>query len=535
MLTSWLLAALPILLLVVLILGFGWSAARAGPAGWLAAALVAWLSYGARADVLAVAQAKAFFLAVDVLLIVWSAYLLYRVVDEAGGVATLAAALPRLTPDRGMQALLIAWAFASFLQGVGGFGVPVVVTAPILLGLGFDPVTAVVAPSLGHAWSVTFGSLGSSYQALIGASGVPGPVMSAQSAALLGAACLVCGAMVLHVVRGRLRLLLPLVLMGMAMAATQAALAVGGVWHIAGFGGGLAGLAVGFVLARSTRRPSEPPGAAIVPLRLVALALTGYALLVVITLAVQFVEPLRAALGSVVVQAHFPVVATGLGVQTPAEPGKSLVLLRHAGAILVYASALTYFILRRAGVMPRRAAGRIAVDTARGVLGSSIAIISMTAMVTVMAHAGMTDVLARGLAQASGAAFPLVAPWIGALGAFVSGSNTSSNLLFGMLQRRTAEVLAISVAWILAAQTAGGAIGSVLSPTKVSVGALSARGASRPPGTLRGSDRAASRGEAEGPAADEEGRIIRSLLRYAAPLLLGLGVMTALALAGGGG
>ncbi|MBF8255267.1 MAG: Lactate permease family protein [Anaerolineales bacterium] len=528
MLTSWLLAALPILLLVVLILGFGWSAARAGPAGWLAAAFIARLSYGAGPEVLAVAQAKALFLAVDVLLIVWAAFLLYRVVDEAGGVATLAAALPRLTPDRGMQALLIGWAFASFLQGVGGFGVPVVVTAPILLGLGFDPVTAVVAPSLGHAWSVTFGSLGSSFQALIAASGVPGPVMSAQSAALLGAACLVCGAMVLHVARGRIRLLLPVVLMGLAMAATQYALAVGGVWHIAGFGGGLAGLAVGFVLARSTRRPSGPSASEVVPVRLIVLALTGYALLVVITLAVQFIVPLRAVLGSVVIQAQFPAVATGLGVLTPAEPGKSLVLLRHAGAILVYTAALTYFILLRAGVMPPRAAARIAVDTARGVLGSSVAIVSMTGMVTIMAHAGMTDVLARGLAQASGAAFPLVAPWIGALGAFVSGSNTSSNLLFGMLQRRTAEVLAIHVAWILAAQTAGGAIGSVLSPTKVSVGATSTREASRPTGTLRGT-------EAEEPAADQEGRIIRHVLRYAAPLLLGLGVLTALALAGGQG
>ena len=67
MLPPWLLAALPILLLVVLILGFGWSAARAGPAGWLAATLIAWLGYGAGAQVLAVAQGKAFFLAVDVL------------------------------------------------------------------------------------------------------------------------------------------------------------------------------------------------------------------------------------------------------------------------------------------------------------------------------------------------------------------------------------------------------------------------------------------------------------------------------------
>jgi lactate permease len=516
-LTSWFLAALPILLLVVLILGFGWSAARAGPAGWLTAAGVARFGFGAGADVLAVAQAKSFFLAVDVLLIVWAAYLLYRVVDEAGGVATLAAALPQLTPDRGMQALLIAWAFASFLQGVGGFGVPVVVTAPILLGLGFNPVIAVVAPSLGHAWSVTFGSLGSSYQALIASSGVPGQVMSAQSAALLGAACLASGVIVLRVVGGGRHLLPKAALMGLAMAGVQAALAIGGVWPIAGFGGGLAGLAVGFGLARAGR-PSSDSQESKVPLRSIGLALAGYALLVVITLSVQFVLPLRALLGAVVLEAHFPLVATSLGVVTPAEAGKSLVLLRHAGAILLYAALGTYLILRRAGVMPRRAAGRIALDTGRGVLGSSVAIVSMTAMVTIMAHAGMTDVLARGLAQASGAAFPIVAPWIGALGAFVSGSNTSSNLLFGMLQRRTAEYLAISVAWILAAQTAGGAIGSVLSPTKVSVGAASARSASE---------------EAGGPAADQEAVILRTALRYALPLLIGLGVLTGLALAAG--
>jgi lactate permease len=517
MLTSWLLAALPILLLVVLILGFGWSAARAGPAGWLAAALIAWLSYGAGAEVLAVAQGKAFFLAVDVLLIVWAAYLLYRVVDEAGGVSTLAAALPRLTADRGLQALLIGWAFASFLQGVGGFGVPVVVTAPILLGLGFDPVTAVVAPSLGHAWSVTFGSLGSSFQALIAASGIPGPVMSAQSAALLGVACLVSGAMVLHVVRGHRRLLLPVALMGLAMAATQYALAVGGVWHIAGFGGGLAGLAVGFVWARS--RPKGPGQAATeaVPVRLVALALTGYALLVVVTLAVQFVVPLRAVLGSVVVQAQFPAVATASASRPRPSPAR---------AWCCCAPGPFWFTPRRSPTSsaPRRgdAAAVSRPHRARHgprVVGSSLAIVSMTSMVTIMSHAGMTEVLASGLAQASGVAFPLVAPWIGALGAFVSGSNTSSNLLFGMLQRRTAEVLGLSVAWILAAQTAGGAIGSVVSPTKVSVGVASARGAPR--------------GETEPATADQEGRIIRGVLRYAAPLLLGMGVLTALALLGG--
>lgn len=507
MLLLWLLAALPILLIAFLILGLGWSASRAGPAGWLAAAAVAWLGFGAGTQVLAVSQAKAFFLALDVLLIVWAAYALYRVVDEGGGVAALAQAIPGLTSDRGSQALLIGWAFASFLQGVGGFGVPVVVTAPILVGLGFDPVTAVVVPSLGHAWSVTFGSLGSSFQALTTASGLATTALAAPSAVLLGLLCFASGATALLAAGERVRPL-HVGIMGSAMAATQVALAVGGVWHIAGFGGGLVGLAVGYLLVR---RDGRQRSGATVPARRLALAVVGYLLLVVVTFTVQFLPPLRSALGSVVLQAAFPAVETGGGFVTSAESGKALVLLRHAGAILLYTSALAYAVLRLAGATSPGALRRIASDTGRGVLGSSLAIASMTGMVAIMSHAGMTDVLARGLARAAGQAFPLMAPWIGALGAFVSGSNTSSNLLFGLLQRRTAEVLGLAAAWVLAGQTAGGALGSVLSPTKVSVGAA-----------------AASAGEFEG-------RILRRLLRYAVPLLLILGVLTWLSLKAAGG
>lgn len=522
MLISWLLAALPILLLVVLIIGFRWTAARAGPAGWLAAVGVAWLGFGAGPEVIAIAQAKAFFLALDVLLIVWAAYLLYRVVDEAGGVATLAAALPSLTPDRGMQGLLIAWAFASFLQGVGGFGVPVVVTAPILIGLGFPPLVSVVAPSIGHAWSVTFGSLGSSFQALTAASGWPGAEMAGPSAILLGVACLACGWIVLRAVGGRASLVWVVGLLGLVMAGVQYGLAVGGLWHIAGFGAGLAGLAVGFLLAGAMRRrPGADAANRKVSAREIGLALTGYALLVVVTLAVQFIVPIREALSAVVLQVSFPAVATSGGVVTAAEAGKAIPLFRHAGAILFYSAALAFLILRRAGAIRSGSIGRIASDTAGGVLGSSLAIASMISMVTIMSHAGMTDVLARGLADVSGRAFPVMAPWIGALGAFVSGSNTSSNLLFGLLQRRTAEYLGISVAWILAAQTAGGALGSVLSPTKVSVGVTSARGASR--------------GEEEEAPGAQEGMILRRILRDAAPLLVVLGILTMVAIAGSGG
>ena len=83
----------------------------------------------------------------------------------------------------------------------------------------------------------------------------------------------------------------------------------------------------------------------------------------------------------------------------------------------------------------------------------------------------MTETLAQGLADGTGRLFPAVSPWIGALGAFMTGSNTNSNVVFAALQMRTAELLGYSVAIILAAQTSGGALGSVIAPTKVVVGA----------------------------------------------------------------
>jgi len=105
---------------------------------------------------------RGLFLSLDVLLIIWAALLIYNVAEEAGAVRVIGLALPRLTPDRMMQGLLLGWLFASFLQGMGGFGVPVAVTAPLLVGLGFSPVESVIMACLGHGWAVNFGSMATS-------------------------------------------------------------------------------------------------------------------------------------------------------------------------------------------------------------------------------------------------------------------------------------------------------------------------------------------------------------------------------------
>jgi lactate permease len=98
-------------------------------------------------------------------------------------------------------------------------------------------------------------------------------------------------------------------------------------------------------------------------------------------------------------------------------------------------------------------------------------------MAVTMQHAGMTQLLAQALSLSLGPIFPSLSPFIGALGAFMTGSNTNSNVVFGQLQMETAVTLGLSVALILASQTAGGAIGSLFAPAKVIVGASTVEGA----------------------------------------------------------
>jgi len=499
---EWIAALLPIIILLLMMVRFHWGASRAGPLGWFASVAVGYLHFGMNLEILAWSQAKAFFLSLDVLLIVWGAFLLYRVADEAGSIDALRAWMPSLTQDKGIQGLLIAWPFASFLQGVGGFGVPVAVTAPLLVGLGFSPIMAVTAPSIGHAWAVTFGSLASSFQALIAASGIPGESLAALSALLLGLAGFGCGIAVAAVMEGWSgvrRLLIPILLIGTVMGGVQIAVVTSGAWALGAMMAGLAGMAISVILARMKRDRSLQGDTSYHALA--AWAFSPYALLIVLTLAVQGIPSIKQALSVVILQGGTPRMETALGFISPASAGKEIAVLRHAGAILLYTSLISYGVFRLSGNIERGSIRVIAADMLRKVLPSSVAIFAMVSMSVVMAHSGMTRALAEGLASLAGDVVPFVSVWIGALGAFMTGSNTNSNVLFALLQRDTANLLSLPVSLMLAAQTTGAALGSIISPTKIVVGASTTG--------MQG----------------QEGGILRVLLRYMLPMLLGLGLL----------
>lgn len=500
------LAISPILVILILMVGFRWKASRAGGLGYAAALLVSWIWFGINLDTLAYAHAKAVFLIMDVLLIIWTAFLLYRVVAEAGGIEILSITLPHLTADKGMQALLIGWIFASFLQGVGGFGVPTAVIAPILVGLGFSPLNAVVIPSLGHTWAVTFGSLGASFNAMMAATGLGWEVLAPSVGIFLGITGVLVGIAVAWVVGGWKtlgRLWLPILVVALAMSSAQYLTATLGLWNIGGLMGGTAGLIIGIPLAWVLHGKANSTGK--INWRGLLISLAGYGVLVLLTLIIQLVPPVKVFLSQVKLGFIFPQTLTANGYIIPAGPGRQLYILRHAGMILLVSSLAAYLIFNKAGWYKEGALGRIIKSTGSRVIGSSVGITSIVMMAVIMQHAGMTDTLAQGFSKTIGWFYPAVAPWLGALGAVMTGSNANSNLVFSALQLRTAEILGLPAAIILAAQTTGGALGSVAAPTKVIVGASTAG--------------------MEG----KEGDILRKLLPIICILLLAISLITVLA------
>jgi lactate permease len=478
MLVNWLLAAAPIGVVIILMLGFRRSASAAGLAGWITALAAAGLRFGAGPVLLVLAQGKALLFAGAVLYLIWMALWFYHALKQAGAFDTLSRALPAYVTDHTLQALLLAWAFGGFLEGVAGFGVPTAIVAPLLVAAGYGPVAAAIMASIGEAWAVTFGGLGNALLALAAASHRQPIELGPTSALVLGLAVLGGGLAILWTIGGLpaiRRNLRAFLVMGIVIGLTQYALSLTPFFSLAVLSAGFAGVVAAIVLGRgaaapnpsSESKPAPAPGPAGPPLWL---ALAPYALLVVIVIVTQIFPPLTQALNRVMIQVDFPEMRTALGFVTPAGAGRTISIFGHTGALMAYATALSLALFAWQGKLPgglRLALFESGRATVRRALPPTLGILAMVAMAVTMENAGMTLALAQGLSQIAGLAFPLVTPFIGALGAFMTGSNVNSNVIFTSLQQTTAQLLSLNPVVILAAQTTGGAVGGAFAPAKI--------------------------------------------------------------------
>ncbi|NKC32550.1 L-lactate permease [Falsiroseomonas selenitidurans] len=459
-------ALLPVGLIVLLMAGLGRRASVAGLAGLVVALPVALLGFGWPAPgralgALAGVAAEAGFTTLTILWIVAPALCLHEWQQANGGAAVLRQGLLGLSADRRVTALLVAWFFALFAEGAAGFGTPVVLAAPILVGLGFPPAQAVAMALLGHAVGVSFGAVGTPVLPQLAASGLD-PRELAGATALLHAAGGWIMALALHRVTGSggLRLALGAAL-AFLLPFTAIAMLVGP--ELPTLGGALLGGLV-FVLALPR---AAPPAAAAPDRRALLLAALPYLLLLGLILATRLVPPLRQALEGVTIAWSL----AGGAFQGQVAP------LYHPGTLLLASLLLAAAIRWRAGhqgasagaAALRRAAGRALA----GLPPVLLALLLMLGLARLMVHAGMIDALALAAAALAGAAWPGFAAAVGVLGTFVTGSATASNILLTDFQLAAAAALSLPALPLLAAQGVGAAIGNVICPHNIVAGGAS--------------------------------------------------------------
>ena len=497
----WIMACLPIIVLLVLMIKCGWGATEAAPIGLLITVITGVLVYKADLKLLASESAKGIWSALPILLIVWTAILLYQVGNEANAFLVIRNGMRRLLPNELLQVLALGWILESFLQGITGFGVPVAVGAPLLIGIGVTPLWAVIFPLLGQAWGNTFGTLAAAWDSLAMTAGLSAGSAEYFATAFYTAAfiwiwdligglafCWFYGrgkavskglpaVLVLSVIQGGGELLLSQVNTTLccflpACVSLIAILLLGQLpiyreeWRIEDSP----------IMNRETpKTKSADAPAAEVPEMNLGQAFIPYFVLSGLTLAVLLITPINNLLSQLSFGPSFPETSTGYGyVNEAVESFSSFTPFTHASMFLFLSAIIGLLYYRRKGWIQKGGTKRAFVNSISMTVPSGIAVIGLVIMSKIMDGTGQTEVLANGIANVLGNVYVILAPFIGLLGTFMTGSNMSSNILFGGFQVTTANLLGVNSSVILGAQSAGGAIGSAISPSKIILGTTTA-------------------------------------------------------------
>lgn len=493
----WVLAILPIIALLVFLVPLKWRAPEAGPMAMFTAAIVALVAFRTSWFTLAVASAKGVWDAIFILYVIWPALLLYQITKQAGAYDALRQGIAKFSRNDLFIILALSWVFASFLQGIAGFGAPVAVVVPLLITVGVKPTYAVAMGVLAHAWARFFGTLGVGWLALLRVANVESAediVSAAFQSALLILIPTYLGGLLVVWLYGRgpaVRHAWPLVLiLGTILGVGQLLVALFSP-ELSTFLAAAVALLSLYPLSRWKRYGERVQGiperpamverpvsetSELAPVMSLSMSFLPYAVLTAVTLGVLLIPSLNAMLRQVQVGLPFPAVETGFGIRNAAIARYApIAVFTHPGMMLLITSIIVWVVYYAGGYYrawaqrhkPESIWSALLVDA----VPASVPVIAFLVTSRILDHSGQVLTIAYGLAAASP---PLVyagiASVIGALGAFMTSSSTASCVLFGAVQASVAELHGMSRETMLAAQAAGSAYGNAIAPANVVLG-----------------------------------------------------------------
>jgi lactate permease len=492
----WILAVLPIVVLLIFLVPLRWRAPEAGPMAMFTAAIVAVLAFRTPWDTLAVASAKGVWDAVFILYVIWPALLLYQITKQAGAYDALRQGIAKFSRNDLFIILALAWVFASFLQGIAGFGAPVAVVVPLLITVGVRPIHAVAMGVLAHAWARFFGTLGVGWLALLRVSNVEDIVRAAYESALLILIPTYLGGLLVVWLYGRgpaVRHAWPLVLILGTILGVGQLLAALISPELSTFLAAAAALLSLYPLSR-WKKYGEPIPVREIPLRpamletraneqkeeapvmSLSMSFLPYIVLTTVTLGVLLIPAINDVMRRLQVGLPFPAVETGFGIHNAAVARYAPVtVFTHPGMMLLITSVIVWIVYSAGGYYRAWAARHQSENIWSALLvdavPASVPVIAFLVTSRILDHSGQVLTLAYGIAAASP---PLVyagiASVIGALGAFMTSSSTASCVLFGAVQSSVAELHGMSRETIIAAQAAGSAYGNAIAPANIVLG-----------------------------------------------------------------
>lgn len=480
------LAFLPILLTVVLMLGFNSPAKKVLPLAWLVAAVIGLAVWKMKLAVVAARTVCGILSSLDVLFIIFGAILIMNTLKKSGAVSAINRGFMAVSSDSRVQAIIIGWMFSAFIEGAAGFGTAAALAAPLMVSLGFPPLAAALVALVCNSTPISFGAVGTPMGVALANSDMSMAAELSKYVALAhgiaGLTVPFTGVLLMTLLFGKKRSFkaalsaLPFaVFASLAFCVPSLLVAVFIGYEFPSLRGALIGLPIviiaakyGFLVPKDEwsfadksdwdaswlaktpvpeSKTSDMPGIK---------AWLPYVLIAVILIITRIPE-----LG---IKTLLERAAISFDTIFGVEVNFKWKWLYNPGIIAFIVTALITALLHKMSAEEVREAW---ADTAKQIAGAAAALIAGYALVQILRYSqtdtadSMMEVMAEFLRDTAGRAYVVISPLIGVLGSFISGSNTTSNLLFTSLQYNVALQLGLNTVYIVAMQVVGGAVGSI--------------------------------------------------------------------------